>query len=75
MDDIGGFVAAWEAVRLMKSLGIVPKRTIRVVGWVAEENSGAGANQVFFCLVLLLFRCSCCFVLVVDWLLKIVEFL
>ena len=38
MDDAGGVVAAWEAVRLMKSLGIRPRRTVRVVGWTNEEN-------------------------------------
>ncbi|MFH1763603.1 MAG: M20/M25/M40 family metallo-hydrolase [Gemmatimonadota bacterium] len=37
MDDAGGVVAAWEAVRLMKVLGLRPRRTVRVVGWVAEE--------------------------------------
>jgi len=37
MDDGGGVVAAWEAVRLMKELGLRPRRTVRVVGWVAEE--------------------------------------
>jgi carboxypeptidase Q len=37
MDDAGGLVAAWEAVRLMKTLGLRPRRTVRVVGWVAEE--------------------------------------
>jgi carboxypeptidase Q len=37
MDDAGGVVVAWEAVRLMKELGIQPRRTVRVVGWTAEE--------------------------------------
>ncbi len=37
MDDAGGVVAAWEAVRLMKVLGLRPRRTVRVVGWTAEE--------------------------------------
>ena len=37
MDDVGGVVAAWEAVRLMKELGLRPRRTVRVVGWTAEE--------------------------------------
>jgi carboxypeptidase Q len=31
MDDAGGVVAAWEAVRLMKVLGLRPRRTVRVV--------------------------------------------
>ena len=37
MDDGGGCVAAWEALRLIKQSGIRPKRTIRVVLWTAEE--------------------------------------
>jgi len=37
MDDAGGVVVAWEAVRLMKVLGLRPRRTVRVVGWTAEE--------------------------------------
>jgi carboxypeptidase Q len=44
MDDAGGVVAAWEAVRLMKTLGLRPRRTIRVVGWTNEENGTAGGN-------------------------------
>jgi carboxypeptidase Q len=42
MDDGGGVVVAWEAIRLLKRLGLTPKRTIRVVGWVNEENGGRG---------------------------------
>ena len=38
MDDAGGCVAAWEALRLIRELGIRPKRTIRVVLWTNEEN-------------------------------------
>ena len=44
MDDGGGVVAAWEAVKLIKRLGLKPKRTIRVVGWTNEENGSRGAN-------------------------------
>ena len=43
MDDAGGVVAAWEALRLMKKLGLQPRRTIRVVGWTNEENGMRGA--------------------------------
>ncbi len=42
MDDGGGIVAAWEAVKLIKRLGLKPRRTIRVVGWVNEENGSRG---------------------------------
>lgn len=44
MDDAGGVVAAWEAVRLLKQLGLQPRRTIRVVAWVNEENGLRGGN-------------------------------
>ena len=44
MDDGGGSVAAWEAVRLMKVLGLRPKRTVRVVLWTNEENGLGGGN-------------------------------
>jgi carboxypeptidase Q len=44
MDDAGGSVAAWEAVRLMKQLGLRPRRTVRVVLWTNEENGLRGAN-------------------------------
>ena len=42
MDDAGGSFAAWEAVRLIKALGLRPKRTIRVVMWTNEENGSRG---------------------------------
>jgi carboxypeptidase Q len=44
MDDGGGVVAAWEAVRLIKELGLRPRRTIRAVGWTNEENGGRGGQ-------------------------------
>jgi carboxypeptidase Q len=44
MDDGGGVVAAWEAVKLIKRLGLKPKRTIRVVAWTNEENGSRGAT-------------------------------
>jgi carboxypeptidase Q len=44
MDDAGGVVVAWEAVRLLQRLGLKPKRTIRVVGWTNEENGGRGGQ-------------------------------
>ncbi|UCF18756.1 MAG: M20/M25/M40 family metallo-hydrolase, partial [Gemmatimonadota bacterium] len=43
MDDGGGSVAAWEAVRLMHALGLRPRRTVRVVLWTNEENGLRGA--------------------------------
>ncbi len=44
MDDAGGCFAAWEAVMLMKELGLQPKRTIRVVMWTSEETGIQGGN-------------------------------
>jgi carboxypeptidase Q len=44
MDDAGGFVAAWEALRVLRRLGIQPRRTIRLVGWVNEENGLRGGR-------------------------------
>ncbi len=44
MDDGGGCVAAWEAIRLMHEMGLRPRRTIRVVLWTNEENGIAGAK-------------------------------
>jgi len=44
MDDGGGAMAAWEAARLIHNLGLHPRRTIRVVLWVNEENGLAGAH-------------------------------
>jgi carboxypeptidase Q len=43
MDDGGGSVAAWEALRLMHDLGLRPRRTVRVVLWTNEENGLRGA--------------------------------
>jgi carboxypeptidase Q len=43
MDDGGGSVAAWEALRLMNDLGLRPRRTVRVVLWTNEENGLRGA--------------------------------
>ena len=44
MDDGGGAVAAWEAVKLIKRLGLKPRRTVRVVLWTNEENGSRGGT-------------------------------
>jgi carboxypeptidase Q len=44
MDDGGGSVAAWEAVKLMKRLGLRPRRTVRVVLWTNEESGVDGGR-------------------------------
>lgn len=44
LDDGGGCVAAWEALRLIRQCRLQPRRTIRCVLWTNEENGLAGAN-------------------------------
>ena len=41
-DDGGGCVVAMDALRVMKTLGLRPRRTVRVVLWTNEENGGRG---------------------------------
>lgn len=43
-DDGGGCIIAWEAVRLLKELGLRPRRTIRVVLYTNEENGLRGGT-------------------------------
>jgi Zn-dependent M28 family amino/carboxypeptidase len=43
-DDGSGIMAAYQAVTLIHKLGLKPKRTIRLVFWVNEENGGAGGR-------------------------------
>ena len=43
-DDGVGCIITWEAVRLLKQLGVRPRRTIRVVLFANEENGLRGAN-------------------------------
>jgi carboxypeptidase Q len=45
MDDAGGVVAAWEALRILSELGLRPRRTIRVVGWTSEEQGRSGGRD------------------------------
>lgn len=47
MDDGGGAVISWEALSLIKDLGLRPRRTLRTVLWTAEEQGGVGAAQYF----------------------------
>eukprot|EP01065_Artemidia_motanka_P029752 TRINITY_DN35835_c0_g1_i1.p1 TRINITY_DN35835_c0_g1~~TRINITY_DN35835_c0_g1_i1.p1 ORF type:complete len:569 (+),score=216.06 TRINITY_DN35835_c0_g1_i1:66-1772(+) len=47
LDDYGGFVISWEAITVLKELNLRPKRTIRIIGWTAEEVGGQGAYQYF----------------------------
>lgn len=43
-DDGVGCIVTWEAARLMKKLGIRPRRTVRIVLWTNEENGLRGAT-------------------------------
>ncbi|TSK34860.1 Carboxypeptidase Q [Bagarius yarrelli] len=47
MDDGGGMAISWEALSLIKDLGLRPKRTLRAVLWSAEEAGGVGAMQYY----------------------------
>lgn len=44
-DDLIGFIMCYEAMRVLKKLNLIPKRTIRLIGWAGEEigsdNNGA----------------------------------
>ena len=42
-DDGAGCVVTWEALRLLKKLGLRPRRTVRVVLFTNEENGLRGA--------------------------------
>jgi Zn-dependent M28 family amino/carboxypeptidase len=44
-DDGTGVVQSIEVVRALKALGLRPRRTVRVVLFMAEEFGGLGANQ------------------------------
>jgi len=46
-DDGSGIMAALAAVRLIRQSGLKPKRTIRLVFWVNEENGAAGGDAYF----------------------------
>jgi carboxypeptidase Q len=44
MDDGGGCVAAWETLRMVKKLGLRPRRTLRAVLFTNEENGLRGGT-------------------------------
>ncbi len=44
-DDGVGCIAAWEALRLMKTLGLQPRRTVRLGLFTNEENGMRGGNS------------------------------
>lgn len=44
MDDGGGVIDTWEALRMIKKLNLVPRRTIRLVLFTNEENGTRGGQ-------------------------------
>lgn len=42
IDDAAGVVVAMETAELLKKLNLAPKRTLRVIAWMDEENGGRG---------------------------------
>jgi carboxypeptidase Q len=44
IDDAAGVAVAMQAANLCKQLGLRPKRTLRVIAWMNEENGTRGAN-------------------------------
>ncbi len=43
-DDGAACIAAWQALSLLRKLGLAPRRTLRVVLWTNEENGLKGAQ-------------------------------
>ncbi len=44
IDDLDGCVVAWEAVRVLRRLGLRPRRTVQVACWTNEENGSRGGE-------------------------------
>src|SRR5580693_7211563 len=44
IDDGAGIVVSMQAIHLLKTLGIHPKRTVRFVAWMDEEQGSYGAQ-------------------------------
>src|ERR1700723_3531772 len=44
IDDGAGVVIAMETAELMQRLHLRPKRTLRVIAWMDEENGGSGSQ-------------------------------
>ena len=43
IDDGAGIVVSMQAIHLLQKLGIHPKRTVRFIAWMDEEQGGEGA--------------------------------
>ena len=44
IDDGAGIVVSMQAIHLLQQLGIHPKRTVRFIAWMDEEQGGEGAE-------------------------------
>jgi carboxypeptidase Q len=44
IDDAAGVAVAMETAQLVQQLHLHPKRTLRVIAWMDEENGGTGHN-------------------------------
>jgi carboxypeptidase Q len=45
IDDGAGVVVSMQAIHLLQKLGIHPKRTVRFIAWMSEEEGSEGAAQ------------------------------
>jgi Zn-dependent M28 family amino/carboxypeptidase len=44
IDDAAGVAVAMQTAQILKQLSLRPKRTIRVIAWMNEENGGVGGR-------------------------------
>lgn len=44
IDDAAGVVIAMEAAEILQKIHLRPRRTLRVIAWMDEENGGAGSQ-------------------------------
>ena len=47
MDDGGGAFISWQALSIVRQMGLKPKRTMRMVMWTDEEAGGVGSKQYY----------------------------
>jgi Zn-dependent M28 family amino/carboxypeptidase len=45
IDDAAGVAIAMQAAQLCRQLGLTPRRTLRVIAWMNEENGGSGSRR------------------------------
>jgi carboxypeptidase Q len=45
IDDAAGVAIAMETAEILQSLHLHPRRTLRVIAWMDEENGGAGSQK------------------------------